>query len=221
MTSGTQLISSGSDGLIKFWTIKTNECVNTFDGHTDKVLHVVAQLTAQVWALALKNDENEFISGGGDAVINIWRDFTQVDEHQQILLSEDRVLKYVLPHWICHLCLQGTRIDELHDKHKHFKKALQLAFALEQPSRILSILEQLTETGYFRNPSVLIYLSAGFEAELKKSIEIFNNLQYLETFFKYKRMEHKHKAQHSCAQDSSAHLEKISANRAAGENSQN
>ena len=28
---------SGSDGLIKIWTIKTNECVATLDQHTEKV----------------------------------------------------------------------------------------------------------------------------------------------------------------------------------------
>ena len=28
---------SGADGLLKLWTIKTNDCVNTFDRHEDKV----------------------------------------------------------------------------------------------------------------------------------------------------------------------------------------
>lgn len=31
------LIFSGSEGLLKLWTIKTNECVKTFDQHLDKV----------------------------------------------------------------------------------------------------------------------------------------------------------------------------------------
>ncbi len=30
-------ISSGSDGLIKIWNVKTNECINTMDEHVDKV----------------------------------------------------------------------------------------------------------------------------------------------------------------------------------------
>ena len=37
ITSGTQLISSGSDGLVKLWSIKNTECMNTFDNHTEKV----------------------------------------------------------------------------------------------------------------------------------------------------------------------------------------
>ena len=32
-----QLLSTGSDGLLKLWTIKTSECVDSFDHHTDKV----------------------------------------------------------------------------------------------------------------------------------------------------------------------------------------
>ncbi|KAG4305198.1 hypothetical protein PORY_001368 [Pneumocystis oryctolagi] len=35
MSCGQQIISSGSDGLVKLWTIKTNECVTTLDNHTD------------------------------------------------------------------------------------------------------------------------------------------------------------------------------------------
>ena len=28
---------SGSDGLVKIWTVRTNECVTTLDQHTEKV----------------------------------------------------------------------------------------------------------------------------------------------------------------------------------------
>lgn len=30
---------SGADGLVKLWTIKTNECIATYDQHEDKVLN--------------------------------------------------------------------------------------------------------------------------------------------------------------------------------------
>ena len=35
-----QLVSSGNDGLVKVWTIRTNECATTLDGHSDKVRRV-------------------------------------------------------------------------------------------------------------------------------------------------------------------------------------
>lgn len=31
------VLFSGGDGLVKVWTIKTNECVATLDQHTEKV----------------------------------------------------------------------------------------------------------------------------------------------------------------------------------------
>jgi WD40 repeat protein len=37
VTAGMQLLTTSSDGLMKLWTIKSNDCVGTFDAHTDKV----------------------------------------------------------------------------------------------------------------------------------------------------------------------------------------
>ncbi len=38
MEFGCECGCLGADGLVKLWTIKTSECVNTFDHHDDKVL---------------------------------------------------------------------------------------------------------------------------------------------------------------------------------------
>ena len=54
--------TSGSDGLIKLWTVKTNECVKTLDAHEDKI-----------WALAVNKDEETVISGAGDSTIIVWK----------------------------------------------------------------------------------------------------------------------------------------------------
>lgn len=77
-----QLVSSGSDGLIKLWTIKTGECVNTFDNHTEKI-----------WSLAVSSDGNEVISGGADSLINLWKDYTQIEEEEQKKTQEEIILK--------------------------------------------------------------------------------------------------------------------------------
>jgi hypothetical protein len=34
----TSINVSGADGLVKLWTVKSNECVATYDHHEDKVL---------------------------------------------------------------------------------------------------------------------------------------------------------------------------------------
>jgi U3 small nucleolar RNA-associated protein 13 len=91
VSRGTELLSSSSDGLLKVWNIKTNECVNTFDVHTDKV-----------WALAVRKDEEQILSGGADSVINIWQDFTMAEEEERQKANEERILRlsYAFTHSI-------------------------------------------------------------------------------------------------------------------------
>ena len=49
------LMRSGSDGLVKVWTVRTNECVATLDQHTEKVYidHYTHTLCSEskVWVL--------------------------------------------------------------------------------------------------------------------------------------------------------------------------
>lgn len=47
---GMQFISTSSDGNLKIWNIKTNDCVSTFNAHEGKV-----------WAFDVSIDE-EFLS---------------------------------------------------------------------------------------------------------------------------------------------------------------
>ena len=37
MTRGLQLASCSADGLLRLWTIRSGECENTFDRHSDKI----------------------------------------------------------------------------------------------------------------------------------------------------------------------------------------
>lgn len=37
LSSGMQMVTSASDGLVKLWNIKGEECVKTLDNHEDKV----------------------------------------------------------------------------------------------------------------------------------------------------------------------------------------
>ena len=55
------LFSSGSDGLVKLWTIKTNECVKTLDAHQDKV-----------WGLHASRKDDKMVTASADSTITIW-----------------------------------------------------------------------------------------------------------------------------------------------------
>lgn len=88
MSEGQQLLSTASDGLLKLWTIKTRQCVQTFDEHQDKT-----------WAMAVSEDEKRVVTGGEDAALVLWRDVTQEEKEkaaeEAARYSTGRVLSYV------------------------------------------------------------------------------------------------------------------------------
>lgn len=65
-----QLLSCGSDGCLKLWTVRTNSCAATYDAHEDKA-----------WALAISPDDKTIASGGADSLLAIWEDATEVIYH--------------------------------------------------------------------------------------------------------------------------------------------
>ena len=83
MSAYKQLVSAGGDGLVKVWTIKTGECDTTLDNHTDRI-----------WSLAVNEQENVLVSGGGDSVITFWEDTTALEKEMQAKALEERVEKY-------------------------------------------------------------------------------------------------------------------------------
>lgn len=47
LSHGQQLVTSASDGLVKLWNIKEEECVKTLDNHEDKVSYAPPTLILQ------------------------------------------------------------------------------------------------------------------------------------------------------------------------------
>jgi len=80
MAGFKQIVSAGGDGLVKVWTIKSGECETTLDNHTDRI-----------WSLALNQEENILVSGGGDSVITFWEDTTALEREKQSKALEARV----------------------------------------------------------------------------------------------------------------------------------
>lgn len=121
LSRGTQIISAGADGLVKLWTIKTNDCVNTFDHHEDKI-----------WALDVNSKNEMLATGGSDSIVNIWSDCTQVDEEDAIKKEEEEILK------------DQDLANALADT--DYAKAIQLAFELKRPFKLLNVFTQLFRT---------------------------------------------------------------------------
>ncbi|BBN19124.1 U3 small nucleolar RNA-associated protein 13 [Marchantia polymorpha subsp. ruderalis] len=118
ITRGTQIISAGADGLVKLWTIKNNECTNTFDNHEDKI-----------WALAVSGDGDNIATGGADSLVNLWVDCTVEDEEESYRQEEEEALK------------DQDLANAL--KETNYVKAVQLAFELKRPYRLLNVFEEV------------------------------------------------------------------------------
>jgi U3 small nucleolar RNA-associated protein 13 len=120
ITSGTQIVSAGSDGLLKLWTNKTNECVTTLDNHTDKI-----------WSLVVSKDEKIVITAGADSLINFWEDCTaeemeaRAKEEEELILKEQDLANFLAI--------------------KDYKSAILLAMSLGQPFRLLNLFRDIID----------------------------------------------------------------------------
>jgi U3 small nucleolar RNA-associated protein 13 len=155
LTHGMQVLSTSSDGTLKLWTIKTSECVNTFTAHEDRA-----------WALAVRDEGAEIITGGGDSLISVWHDCTAADEAAALEVQQQTILRYFFSFYFLFrvsfcvmyfalawgmssptiaITITTNREQELANclRRKDYKKALQLAFALDRPAKVLHIFQEL------------------------------------------------------------------------------
>jgi U3 small nucleolar RNA-associated protein 13 len=109
-----QLISAGADGLLKLWSIKSSECIQTLDKHE-----------ARIWALCVTNDEDIIYSGGSDSMLLAWKDVT---EEKKIREMNERK----------EMLLQEQTLNNLMSE-KKMLKALKLALNLNRPLMTLKI----------------------------------------------------------------------------------
>ena len=129
MAGFKQLVSAGGDGLVKVWTIKSGECDTTLDNHTDRI-----------WSLALNENENCLVSGGGDSVITFWEDTTALEKEKQAQALEERVEKYLLS-----TDKSNCREQELANyvQRKDWRNAIITAMSLDQPYRLLNLFNEV------------------------------------------------------------------------------
>ena len=120
VSRGTQLVSAGSDGLLKLWAVRGSECVCTIDAHEDKV-----------WALDVSEGAAgcELISGSADSVLVRWRDCTAAAE---AAASAESQLKNEQQQQLSNAVRIGKHAE-----------ALRLALALTQPRALRDVVEAM------------------------------------------------------------------------------
>jgi len=116
-----QLVSTASDGLVKLWNVRDEECVTSLDNHEDKI-----------WALAISSDEKTIISGAADSVVTFWTDCTEElqlekeNQRAELVLKEQDFQNYVAM--------------------RDYRSAILLALSMNQPGRLLHLFKTLRTT---------------------------------------------------------------------------
>ncbi|KAJ4811561.1 Transducin beta-like protein 3 [Rhynchospora pubera] len=122
LSRGTQFISCGGDGLVKLWAVKTNECIATYDQHEGKV-----------WAMAVGKKTEMLATGGTDAMLNLWFDCTAEDKEEAFRKEEEALVR-------------GQELENAVSD-SDYTKAIQLAFELRRPHRLLDLFSLLCRRG--------------------------------------------------------------------------
>ena len=115
---GTQLITVGSDSLLKLWNINDGECINTFENHEDRI-----------WALETSADNSLVYTGSSDSTICIWKDVTEEETIKQQEAELQSKLK--------------TEDLTLYLRKKDYKNALIIAMDLDHPMKLLKIFQDV------------------------------------------------------------------------------
>lgn len=66
VTRGLQLASCSADGLLRVWTIRSGECENTFDRHSDKIWAIAVPPEAYYDSVTGDNIDNRNEAEGAD-----------------------------------------------------------------------------------------------------------------------------------------------------------
>ena len=152
------MVSSSSDGLLKIWNIKTNDCLNKYDEHTDKI-----------WALCTNSFENKFLTGGADSKLILWKNITNEIHEQEMEKREDILLK------------EQELMNCLKDK--KYKKALKLSIILDRPFKCFEIIDQILSNNQFDGKNdlkeiILKLREDHLQTLLKYSIDWNTNSKY-------------------------------------------
>lgn len=121
ISKGLQILSAGSDGLIKVWNIKTSDCATTLDKHEGRI-----------WTIAVAGNEMNFYSGGSDSQLIRWKDVTVEKKTEVVKVAQESIL-------------QEQELMNLLRERK-LLKALKMALRLEKPLLSLRIVNDLIKS---------------------------------------------------------------------------
>jgi U3 small nucleolar RNA-associated protein 13 len=116
-----QLASSGLDGLVKVWSVRTGECDVTLDAHDDGI-----------WALDVTEDGAALVTGGMDGAVHIWNDKTEQLAAEAAAKKDEKALL----------------TQHVHDavRRRKWAPAADAALGLDMPRKMRSVVTEIIST---------------------------------------------------------------------------
>ena len=150
-----------------------------------------------MWSLAVSNEEDRVVTGAGDSVIHIWKDYTLLHQEEEKQKTEQTIMK------------EQELLNAIHNR--QYLRAFKAAFALDQPHRILTLVEEMLADEEFEGQ--LESLIAGLSLnDIEKLLGKVKNSKLLILGSIHSRLEHQFEAQRSSTNRIEIHSQKFQTN---------
>eukprot|EP00981_Chlorochromonas_danica_P005788 scaffold1190_cov187-Ochromonas_danica.AAC.20 len=150
---GQQVLSCAADGLLRLHTLRSSECQQTMDDHTDRVWALTALPNSYNTTNLLIDNNNDddkqkqstssslsvtdqmitkfALSGGSDGKLILWKDVTIEEDEKRIVAMEEKII------------IEQQLSNDMHNKAYH--KALKAALKLNMTTKVLQIFTTILE----------------------------------------------------------------------------
>ncbi|GAB2235553.1 hypothetical protein Droror1_Dr00025981 [Drosera rotundifolia] len=148
ISHGNQFVSCGADGLVKLWTVQTDEC-NSFMIQDSFHVYSRQMVMYRCGHWQLERLTEKLATGGSDACINIWHDHTAADKEEAFHKEEESILK----------------VQELENAMSDgdYTKAIQIAFDLRRSHKLFEVLSETCRTNKSKDHQRIWLATIGIE----------------------------------------------------------
>ena len=118
ISGGLQLLSSDAEGIIRLWSIRSNECMFSIDAHSERI-----------WALDVSS--GLMVTGAADSKLKVFKDTTkELEEKTREQEEHDILLEQKLAN---------------HLRYHEYEQALDIALEMEKPRQALKVFNAIVE----------------------------------------------------------------------------
>lgn len=126
LETGKTIVSSDSDGVIKFWSVPKRECYSTLNHHSDRIW----TLLRFSFSTSTATERNEIvISGGTDSMMSLIADYSKEVAEKKAELAEEKI--------------KDEEALIACERNQDLFAAAKMAFKLNKPEKLKALLSKM------------------------------------------------------------------------------